>query len=310
MITHLSKLALTIVGDPIAQVDISNVSEGVSESSSFIYETETEKITIEDSQELHYAKIHTITAVGLKNDQMDEATLEKYNDPDAKAMVAAIGPEMSLISLDPVKVEVLDHFDTGPFWKIKITKKTVPHRESVDGRKGGGLFVGRNILSTHSWNSTDVGLPATAAGWEIEGTVVDSRFEFELPSTRQVIELSANNDGTFIPEDQIYYPFQNEGFGGVGTFRVDVAGSFEDWGIIIGLKAYDESGAESTVFSKNISSGTDSFFFSLSGSGSSRELYLKPYIRWVNGTVDTTIFVSNPTLIAGGDEVDPEFTNY
>jgi hypothetical protein len=311
MITHLSKLALTIVGDRLAKVIISNVSEGVNESTSFGYSKDTEAIVIEDSQELQYVDTHTIEIVGLKNDDMTDALLAKYNDPNAKAMVSAYGPDMTLVSVEPVKVEVIDHFDNGPFWKMRITKKTKTGRETTDGRKAGGLFVGKNMLGMYYWGTTVAGIPETPKGWSLVGDYDAAQFRFSSPSVaQQEIDISSGT-GEFVFDDQLFLPFENEGFGGIFTlamkFSPDAYNS--DWTVQMGVEAYEEDGTAIDLVSTTVTQANETLYVAMPNGNPNRYYYLKPYVRWSGGSDDVTITIREPMFIAGKDP-EPEFTIY
>lgn len=287
---HLNKLAVS-QSDLSSATVISNVMEGADQATSFMYEVDYEDITIEDEQEIPFKAIHNITSIGLVRQGVN---LDFLNDPEQKAKVAAIGHDMALISLEDVRIEVLDHPDSGNFWRFNINKASLPFRERNSGRRGAGLHVGSNLLSVFSF--TDTSEDGVADGY---ASTFNSTF------SNGVQTLEAANDGTIKSFDfaDIFFPFVGEEL----SFSLD-ANSLTDGGhsLSLEIRFYDDTdqliSTEATPFSSigrkfvksDIPTGTVNVSVAVtadgSGAGSATVLDITDLALRVDGKTEYSIF--------------------
>lgn len=148
------KLAIADTNDLTKIAVISNIAEGVEGATAFGYENEYDMISIENMQELPYSVMHTLEIRGLPTSNVVE-DMQHFNDPDVDTELTVIGTDGAMLSLDPLKLEWIKKPNEGYVWKLKATAKTVPDREQNNGRKGGGIHLGENLLDVYEWGDAD-----------------------------------------------------------------------------------------------------------------------------------------------------------
>lgn len=148
------KLAIVDENDLTKRAVIVNIAEGVDGATAFGYENEYDMISIENMQELPYSLNHTLEIRGLPTSSVTDY-MDHFNDPAVDTKVSVIGTDGAMLALDPLKMEWIDKPNDGRVWKLKATAKTVPYREKNNGRKGGGIHLGENLLDVYSWADTD-----------------------------------------------------------------------------------------------------------------------------------------------------------
>lgn len=231
--TQFNKLAFSDETDLSKAEVIVNVSEGVDESTSFGYEVSYENISIEDNQQTPFKAMHTLTAIGLATSGVNKTNLLDLADPDAKAMIAIIGNDMVLVSLDPVKLEFIDKFDSGNFWRFKATVQSVPYLERTTGRRGAGLHVGSNMLSVYAF--TDADSDGVANGTDAS--------DFTSPSFSNGVQtVTVPNTGLIYSYDfpTMFFPFVGETLTLSTQVDVTVDGGHTNR---LELRFYDDAGS-------------------------------------------------------------------
>lgn len=285
LFNQLNKLAVSLVDDLTSTTVISNVSEGVDESSSFMYDVDYEEIEIEDEQPIPFKAMHEVTAIGLVREGIN---LLDLNDPEQETHFASIGHNMALISLEPVRVEFLDHPDTGNFWRFHWKKQSVPYRERTSKRRGAGLHVGANLLSVYQWIDADS--DGVAEGWDAS--------DFSSATFSNGVQTLSGADAVVSTYgfSEIFFPFSGEEL----TFSVSVdALTANGHDIDIQLEFFDDTDTLISTESTVIGSTGRKF---IKANIPQNAVFVKPSIvsDGTAGTGASSIELSDPALRVDG----------
>jgi len=297
MQTLFKKLAIVDVNDLTKNAVVPNIAEGIDGATAFGYENEYDMISIENMQELPYVVTHTLEIRGLPTSNVTDY-MSHFNDPDVDTEISAIGTDGALISLDPVKLEWIEKPSEGKIWKFRAVVKTLPYREDGNGRKGGGLHLGENLLSVYKW--ADASGDGIANGFSINNFTSPT-----FSNGDQTLTHPADGTTADFSFPSLLLPYDGEQL----TFAIDVNSIPVDGGHSsdIRIEFFDDTDTITTTQSVSFSTTGRK---SVSATIPADAVYAKVSLVSVDdgtATGDTDYVVADPSLRVDGNSV---YTSY